>query len=56
MSKDRQLISVIFPFYNAEQFLEVSIKSILNQTYKNFELILINDGLLRLKSDFKSIV
>ena len=44
MSKDKQLISVIFPFYNAEQFLEVSIKSILNQTYKNFELILINDG------------
>lgn len=44
MSKNNQLISVILPFYNAEQFLEASIKSILNQTYKNLELILINDG------------
>jgi glycosyltransferase involved in cell wall biosynthesis len=38
------LVSVILPVYNAAQFVEESIKSILNQTYTNFELIIINDG------------
>ena len=37
-------ISVIVPFYNSEKYLKKCIKSILNQTYSNFELILINDG------------
>lgn len=37
-------ISVIFPVYNAEKFLFDSIDSILNQTFKDFELIIINDG------------
>ena len=37
-------ISVIIPVYNAEKRLELSIDSILSQTYKNIELILINDG------------
>lgn len=37
-------ISVIVPVYNAEKYLSRCIDSILNQTYKNFELILINDG------------
>lgn len=37
-------ISVIVPIYNAERFLSKCIESILNQTYKNLELILINDG------------
>lgn len=37
-------ISVIVPVYNAERFLVRCIESILNQTYTNFELILINDG------------
>ena len=36
--------SVIVPVYNCERYLKRCIKSILNQTYKNFELILINDG------------
>ena len=39
-----KLVSVIMPVYNSERYLEDSIKSILNQTYKNFELIIINDG------------
>ncbi|NLE06710.1 MAG: glycosyltransferase, partial [Crenarchaeota archaeon] len=34
-------ISVIMPVYNADSFLEESILSIINQTYKNFELIII---------------
>lgn len=32
------------PVFNAEEFLETSIKSILNQTFTNFEFIIINDG------------
>ena len=37
-------ISVILPAYNAERFLKDSIDSILNQTFKDFELIILNDG------------
>lgn len=37
-------ISVIIPVYNVEKFLSKTIESILNQTFKNFELILIDDG------------
>lgn len=36
--------SVIVPVYNVEKVLERCIKSILQQTIKNFELILIDDG------------
>ncbi len=38
------LISVILPVYNAENYILESINSVLNQTYTNFELIVINDG------------
>ena len=38
------LISVIVPIYNSEKYLPKCIESILSQTYKNLELILINDG------------
>lgn len=38
------LISVILPIYNAGLFVNESIQSILNQTFIDFELILINDG------------
>lgn len=38
------LISIIVPVYNVQQYLSKCIESILNQTMKNFELILINDG------------
>lgn len=36
------LVSVLIPYYNDEKFLEESIKSVLNQTFTDFELILIN--------------
>src|SRR6185437_3911712 len=38
------LVSVIIPCYNAEKYIGQAIESILNQTYKNFEIIIINDG------------
>jgi glycosyltransferase involved in cell wall biosynthesis len=37
-------ISVILPVYNSEKYLEESINSILKQTFRDFELIIINDG------------
>ncbi len=39
-------ISVIVPVYNVEQYLSRCIDSILNQTYKDFEVLLIDDGSL----------
>lgn len=41
---DKPLISVIMPVYNAGSFLAEAIDSILNQSYQNFELIIINDN------------
>ncbi|MFC1467971.1 glycosyltransferase family 2 protein [Verrucomicrobiota bacterium] len=38
------LISVVIPAYNHENYVQDTIKSILNQTYQNIELIIINDG------------
>ncbi len=37
-------ISVILPVHNSQEFVSQSIYSVLNQTYKNFELIIIDDG------------
>jgi len=41
---DTPLISVVMPVYNSETYLQESANSILNQTYTNFEFIVINDG------------
>lgn len=39
-----ELISIIIPVYNVEKYLDRCIKSVINQTYKNIEIILIDDG------------
>ena len=36
--------SVVIPLYNKEEFIEDTIKSILNQTFQDFELIIVDDG------------
>ncbi|QQP69547.1 glycosyltransferase family 2 protein [Carnobacterium sp. CS13] len=38
------LISIVVPIYNVEKYLDECIQSIINQTYKNLEVLLINDG------------
>lgn len=38
------LITIVIPIYNVEKYLERCIKSVLSQTYKNIEILLINDG------------
>lgn len=37
-------ISIVVPIYNVEKYLDQCVKSIINQTYKNLEIILVNDG------------
>jgi glycosyltransferase involved in cell wall biosynthesis len=37
-------VSIILPYYNGKQFIKETIDSIIGQTYKNFELLLIDDG------------
>jgi glycosyltransferase involved in cell wall biosynthesis len=37
-------VTVIMPVYNGEKYIALAIQSILNQTFPNFELIIINDG------------
>jgi len=43
MSKEVKL-SIIIPVYNVEEYLEQALTSVINQNYKNFEVIVVNDG------------
>ena len=38
------LVSIIIPVYNVEKFLPQCLDSVVNQSYKNIEVILLNDG------------
>lgn len=40
----KPLVSIIIPIYNVEAYLEETVNSVCNQTYKNIEIILVNDG------------
>ena len=42
MYKDK--ISIVIPIYNVEKYLNTCIESIINQTYSNLEIILVDDG------------
>lgn len=55
--RGQELVSVIMPLYNAEQYVRESIDSVLNQTYKNIELIVIDDcssdGSLKIAKEYE---
>lgn len=42
--KEKPLVSVIVPIYKVEQYIVKSVESIINQTYRNLEIILVDDG------------
>jgi len=44
MNKEEKLISIIVPAYNVEKYIRKCLDSIIGQDYKNWEIILINDG------------
>lgn len=41
---NNELISIIVPIYNKEDYLPQCLDSIINQSYTNFEVLLVNDG------------
>ena len=43
-NNEQPLISIIVPVYKVEQYLDRCVESIINQTYKNLEIILVDDG------------
>lgn len=51
MNKKNVFISIIIPIYNAEKYLQECLNSILNQSYKDFECLLINDGSIDCSKD-----
>ncbi len=44
MNFENNLISVIIPIYNREKYIEECLQSVFNQTYQNFEIIIVDDG------------
>ena len=44
MLPTQPLVTVLMPSYNASDFLSEAVESVLNQTYTDFEFLIINDG------------
>ena len=44
MMKNDYLVSIVIPVYNVEKYVEKCLLSVINQTYKNLEIIVVNDG------------
>ena len=41
---EEDLITIVIPIYKVENYLDKCVKSVINQTYKNLEIILVDDG------------
>ena len=50
------LVSVIMPYYKKELYIKDSIESILNQSYQNFEIILVNDEIENKNYNFLKVI
>ena len=54
-----KLVSIVLPTFNGEKFIKESIESVINQTYKNWELIIVNDcskdNTLKIITDYSKI-
>ena len=41
---NKKIISIIMPVYNSEKYIAEAIESVCNQSYKKWELVIVNDG------------
>ncbi|MBX0706412.1 glycosyltransferase family 2 protein, partial [Campylobacter jejuni] len=39
-----KIVGVVIPIYNVEEYLRECLDSVVNQTYKNLQVVLVNDG------------
>ena len=44
MTSESPVVSIIIPCFNQGKYIEETIKSVLSSTFKNFEIIIVNDG------------
>lgn len=44
MERNKRMISIIMPVYNSEKYVSEAIESVCNQSYENWELLIVNDG------------
>ena len=42
--ENKEVVSIVIPIYNVEAYLKQCLETIVNQTYSNLEIILVNDG------------